>query len=90
MLRKAISVFIIAGFFGTSIAAADELVIEGIQPGSKNHPGRGLSQSAVQKGWGQPRAKRNPVGQPPISSWDYGAFVVYFEYDKVIHTVAKR
>jgi hypothetical protein len=91
MLRKAISAAILAGFLVTGAAAGDKLVIEGIQADSgTNRPGRGLSQTSVEKGWGTPRSKRAPVGDPPISRWDYGGFVVYFEYDKVIHSVAKR
>lgn len=38
-----------------------------------------------------PESRRSPVGDPPISTrWDYGEFVVFFEYDKVIHSVTKR
>jgi hypothetical protein len=35
-------------------------------------------------------SKNSSVGEPPISSWEYEPFVVYFEYDRVIHSVAKR
>ncbi len=38
---------------------------------------------------GNPAAQRGPVGDPPITAWDYGTFVVYFEYDVVLHTVVK-
>jgi len=91
MLRKAISAMILAGFCMTGSALADNLVVTGIQSDTgSNRPDRGLSQTAVETGWGQPRSKSSAVGQPPISSWEYGSFVVYFEYDKVIHTVLKR
>jgi hypothetical protein len=30
------------------------------------------------------------VGQPPITRWVFPTFVVYFEYQHVIHAVATR
>jgi hypothetical protein len=30
------------------------------------------------------------VEQPPITRWDYPAFSVYFEHDRVIHAVARH
>jgi hypothetical protein len=57
------------------------------QPGK---PTRGMSQQRVAQEYGEPVSRRGPVGDPPISTWEYDGFVVYFEYDKVIHAVAKR
>jgi hypothetical protein len=31
-----------------------------------------------------------PVGDPPITVWYYPAFNVYFEYNKVLHSVEPR
>ena len=31
--------------------------------------------------------EHQPVGQPPITRWDYREFSVYFEYDHVINSV---
>jgi hypothetical protein len=31
-----------------------------------------------------------PVGEPPITRWDYDKFVVVFEYNRVIHSVTKH
>ncbi|WP_417566926.1 hypothetical protein [Marinobacter sp.] len=53
-------------------------------------PGTGMSQASVRASWGSPLETRGPVGQPPISQWDYQNFVVYFENDRVIHTVLKH
>lgn len=55
----------------------------------ENLPRKGMSQSSVRNGWGEPREKTGPVGDPPISQWHYGDFVVYFEGDRVIHAVLK-
>jgi hypothetical protein len=52
-------------------------------------PTRGMSQARVEANYGEPESRRSAVGDPPISRWDYAEFVVYFEYDKVIHSVSK-
>lgn len=53
-------------------------------------PTRGMSQARVEANFGAPQSTRPPVGDPPISRWEYADFVVFFEYDKVIHSVTKR
>ena len=92
MLRKSIAVLIIILSSAAGAAFADTLVVDGIaaEGSSQAGPGRGLTQQSVESEWGQPLAKSTPVGEPPISSWEYEPFVVYFEYDRVIHSVAKR
>lgn len=52
-------------------------------------PARGMTQARVEANYGTPESRRSPVGDPPISRWDYDGFIVYFEYDKVIHSVSK-
>ena len=49
-----------------------------------------MSQTSVQSKFGSPTSARSPVGNPPITRWEYQDFIVYFEYDKVIHAVTKR
>ena len=53
-------------------------------------PPRGMLMQRVRAGWGEPDAVQEPVGQPPITRWDYANFSVYFEYDHVVHTVASH
>ena len=53
-------------------------------------PTRGMSQASVEANFGTPQSMRDAVGDPPISRWEYASFVVFFEYDKVIHSVLKR
>ncbi|MFP1682968.1 hypothetical protein ACLD0W_10670 [Alloalcanivorax sp. C16-1] len=50
-------------------------------------PSRGMSQAQVLQHYGEPQSRRAPVGQPPISRWYYPGFTVYFENDKVLHSV---
>lgn len=50
-------------------------------------PQRGMSQHTVKARLGEPLKRTPPVGQPPISSWDYPGYTVYFEGPWVLHTV---
>ena len=50
-------------------------------------PEQGMTKTQVKQRFGQPRRWRDAVGQPPISSWTYDKFTVYFEYEHVIHSV---
>ncbi|MGB0965459.1 MAG: hypothetical protein ACPGU3_04770 [Litorivicinus sp.] len=50
-------------------------------------PDRGSSMSSVARHYGQPSKIQAGVGDPPIATWHYPQFRVYFEYDKVIHSV---
>jgi len=57
------------------------------QPGK---PTRGMTQARVEANFGAPQNRRAAVGDPPITRWEYANFVVFFEYDKVIHAVTRR
>mgnify|MGYP001820971105 CR=1 FL=1 len=57
---------------------------------SGDRPSRGMSEQSVEARFGAPAAKVPAVGEPPISRWEYANFIVYFEYDKVIHAVNRR
>lgn len=72
-------------------ANADTLNTSGIDAGNDgSRPTRGMTQASVESKFGSPVSKKAPVGDPPIARWEYPAFTVYFEYDKVIHAVQKR
>ncbi len=55
-----------------------------------DQPTRGMSEQSVAARFGEPVTKVAAVGDPPISRWEYPGFIVYFEYDRVIHAVVKR
>lgn len=55
-----------------------------------DRPVKGMNQEQVKALFGQPHETRAPVGEPPISSWIYADYVVYFESSYVIHTVLTR
>jgi len=50
-------------------------------------PPRGLTKSRVLARYGKPLSQGKPIGQPPISRWDYPDYQLYFEYDHVLHAV---
>ena len=56
---------------------------------SGNLPTRGMNMDNVEHIFGAPQEKFDAVGKPPIARWDYGNYVVYFEYNLVLHTVLK-
>ncbi len=80
------------GFF--AMAHAQTLDMSGSeQSASFDQPGkptRGMTQTSVEANFGAPQSTRAAVGDPPISRWEYAGFVVFFEYDRVIHAVSKR
>ena len=53
-------------------------------------PTRGMSMAQVEARFGAPAERYAAVGQPPITRWVYPSFVVYFEYQHVVHAVAVR
>ena len=78
-------------FAARGSASAETLQMGGASAATDDgRPSRGMTQQSVQSKYGSPAAVKAPVGDPPITRWEYADFVVYFEYDKVIHTVYKR
>ena len=85
-LRKLTLLAIACGFAGFAIA--DELDMQGTD-GTKNMvgPASGTSAESVEAAYGSPIAKKAPVGDPPITRWDYDNYSVYFEHDLVLQSV---
>lgn len=52
-----------------------------------SRPTTGMTKSQVKAKYGEPKKWGAAVGEPPISSWVYDGFTVYFEYEHVIHSV---
>ena len=55
-----------------------------------DRPDRGSSMATVQGRFGEPTNRHAAVGNPPITRWDYPSFAVYFEHDRVLHSVIIR
>lgn len=74
-----------------AMANAETVNMSGATAGSDDgRPSRGMTQASVESRYGSPVSVEAPVGEPPITRWVYSDFVVFFEYDKVIHAVVKR
>ena len=76
----------------SSVAFADELSVPVGNQGDQNiqRPNNGMSKDLVEKRYGAPEMIKGPVGDPPITIWKYKTYSVYFEYDKVLHTVLHK
>ncbi|MGA9575216.1 MAG: hypothetical protein WBS20_14855 [Lysobacterales bacterium] len=67
---------------------ADVLIIDEVrQAENMNLPKNGLNKATVETKFGTPIEKIPAVGDPPISSWRYDTYSVYFEGDLVLFTV---
>ncbi len=88
---------IVAALVGlsTPAVAGDVLLIDAVarnqqQAGGQPVPASGMSMQQVERRHGAPAQIMSPVGDPPITRWVYDDFIVYFEYDRVIHSVMRR
>lgn len=81
------------------LALAEEEIVDP-EPGQLNPaeiveklptmPERGTTKDSVRQRLGDPVREVPAVGDPPISRWVYDQFTVYFEYDRVLHSVKHR
>lgn len=93
MLRNALFTLVITAGMLPFAASADTLLIEDVsaaQESAGERPARGISMDDVTERWGQPLKQDSPVGDPPITRWEYPNFIVYFEYQTVLHSVVSR
>jgi len=68
--------------------SADVLIIDEVRQADRMElPKNGQSKADVEVKFGAPSQKQSAVGDPPISSWKYDKFSVYFEHDLVLSTV---
>ena len=91
MLRKSLPALLFVATF--AVAQADTLLIESVQQSqasSSERPASGLTKAEVEARFGAPTQMVAAVGDPPISRWEYPAFTVYFEFERVIHSVARH
>lgn len=72
------------------IVQADTLEMVDAPAGASARPTRGMTMNRVESRFGAPDRRIAAVGDPPISRWEYPGYVVYFEYDKVLHAVVTR
>ena len=76
-------------------AVAETLVVDDqvqLRQSDVQGPHRGATMKSVEQQFGAPAERHAAVGgasgaQPPITRWDYPHFSVFFEKDRVVHTV---
>jgi hypothetical protein len=77
-------------------AGAETLLIDRVHQEPKaSMPARGMTMEQVQARFGAPASKLEPRGGqkhqwPTINRWNYAAFTVYFEKNKVVDAVATQ
>ncbi len=74
---------------GCGVALAEDVAIPAGKQGNSDvkRPHTGLSMDQVTAKFGAPGEQMPAVGSPPITRWVYDSFTVYFEGDRVIHSV---
>jgi hypothetical protein len=93
MTRKVLALVFTAftAFMVSGTLPADVLLIEEVrQAGNMDVPVNGMTKADVRGRYGEPATVNAPVGDPPITRWDYGQWSVYFEYDIVLFTVLHK
>jgi hypothetical protein len=76
-----------------SVVRAETLLVDTVEADEQTasqRPTPGQTMDRVEATYGEPTERREPVGDPPIARWEYPGFIVYFERDKVIHTVVRH
>jgi hypothetical protein len=90
-MAKMLNIIAIAAFLAAvPVAGADVLIIDKVEEARTEMPPRGMTMELVQSRFGPPQSSSGPVGQPPITRWDYANFVVVFEHRHVIHSIERR
>lgn len=89
-MSKTLLAGLLAALLGTGIAAADTVKVPTPETTGISVPDRGITMRDVESRFGVPAQKLAAVGNPPITRWVYPDFEVYFEGNRVIHTVITR
>lgn len=81
-----------AGLFLAPQSQADTLTLDKTVVRAIDAPQRGLSMTQVERRYGAPIEKLPAAGgdkprHPTINRWRYQGYTVYFERDRVIHSV---
>jgi hypothetical protein len=87
---------LLCGCAGAGSALADTVVVNDqvqVRESQVDRPKRGATMSEVEKQFGAPVTRHPAVGggsahTPKITRWDYSGFAVFFENERVIHSVA--
>lgn len=76
---------------GTTQVMADVLLLDSIETApTMSTPQTGINMAGVRAAFGEPSSENAAIGDPPIIRWDYPNYSVFFEYDRVLHSVVHR
>ena len=95
MQTRIIALAVVA-FASAPLAHADTLLVDRVKlERHMDTPRRGMSMNQVEQRFGAPKDKLSPAGgdtklHPVINRWVYDNYIVYFERDRVITSVAAR
>jgi hypothetical protein len=81
---------LLAAVLAGGVAQAETIAVDNgiaVKESDVATPTRGMTMNQVATKYGSPVTKVPAVGKPPISRWEYPGFVVYFEFEHVIHSV---
>ncbi|HEX7326050.1 MAG TPA: hypothetical protein VF292_11965 [Rhodanobacteraceae bacterium] len=87
--------FAVATVYAAPLEARTETLSAKVhQEQHMNLPARGMLMSQVRQEYGAPLRVLPTRGgsskfQPPIHRWEYAKYIVYFEYNHVIHSVLR-
>jgi len=88
-LATLFGLLLLAGASGVVWADTVKVPLGQQRAAGEDVPRLGMKKAQVENQYGNPERRKAPVGEPPISSWEYPDYVVYFEGDTVLHTVHK-
>jgi hypothetical protein len=88
LFRSTLASAVVALGLAGPMAQAEELNLAKPASSEAGRPARGMTMQRVESTFGAPASRVPAVGTPAISRWEYPGFVVFFENDHVIHTVA--
>jgi len=91
MQTRALFFALVCALAAGSTAVAETIVVDDqvqVRESTVAKPKRGVTMTQVEAKFGSPAARHEAVGAPPITRWDYPGFSVFFEHDRVIHSVA--
>jgi hypothetical protein len=82
---------ILTGMLLPVTLSADVLLIEEVRQAERmTVPDNGMTTADVRARFGEPVREYNPIGDPPITRWEYENWSVYFEYKVVLFTVLHK
>jgi len=87
----ALVLLVFTGFAQPVTLSADVLLIEEVRQSDRmDVPVNGMTTADVRARYGEPVTTHAPIGDPPITRWEYDRWNVFFEYDIVLFTVLHK